>query len=119
MQWGDVTVMVPRVAHNLLLLSPVVHWGVLINTNAWYGCEEGIQTLGNEVFVYRKLYDPPTFALRELEEALRGVKCIHIHLRVRSWNPFPKVALKRSQKVDLGTCRSQGPIRSRALKAKG
>ena len=65
-----------------LLLSPVMHWAVLINTNAWYGCEEGIQTLVNEDFAHRKLCDPPTYASRELEEALRGVKCIHIHLRV-------------------------------------
>jgi hypothetical protein len=79
---ANVTVMVPRVAQTLLLLSPVMHWGVLINTNGGYGCEEGIQTLGSEVFAYRKLCDPPTYASRELEEALRGVKCIHIHLRV-------------------------------------
>jgi hypothetical protein len=79
---GNVAVMVPRVAQTLLLLSPVMHWGVLINTNGGYGCEEGIQTLGSEVFAYRKLCDPPTYASRELEEALRGVKCIHIHLRV-------------------------------------
>ena len=72
--------MVPRVAQTLLLLSPVMHWAVLINTNAWYGCEEGIQTLGNEVLEHRKLCDPPTYASRELEEALRGVKCIHIDL---------------------------------------
>ena len=79
----NVTVMVAGFAQDLyLLLSPVMHWGVLINTNARYGCEEGIQTLGNEVFAYRKLCDPPTYASRELEEALRGVKCIHIHLRV-------------------------------------
>ena len=59
-----------------------MHWGVLINTNAWYGCEEGIQTLISEVFEHRKLCDPPTYASREVEVALPGVKCIHIHLRV-------------------------------------
>ena len=79
---GNVTVMAPAFAQNLLLLSPVMHWAVLINTNAWYGCEDGIQTLISEVFAYRKLCDWPTYASRELEEALRGVKCIHIHLRV-------------------------------------
>ena len=72
--------MVPRVAQTLLLLSPVMHWAVLINTNAWYGCEDGIQTLISEVFAYLKLCDWPTYASRELEEALRGVKCIHIDL---------------------------------------
>ena len=114
---GNVAVMVPRIALNLLLLSPVMHWAVLIDTNARYGCEEGIQTLGNEVFAYCKLCDPPTYASRELEEALRGVKCIHIHLRV-FLEPIPKVSLKRSQKVDLGTGRSQGPICSPSLEAK-
>ena len=79
---ANVAVMAPGFALNLLLLSPVMHWAVLINTNARYGCEEGIQTLISEVFAYRKLCDPPTYASRELEQALRGVKCIHIHLRV-------------------------------------
>ena len=27
-------------SERLLLLSPVMHWGVLINTNGWYGYEE-------------------------------------------------------------------------------
>ena len=79
---ANVTVMVPGFAMNLFLLSPVMHWAVLINTNAWYWCDDGIQTLVNEGFAHRKLCDPPTYASRELEEALRGVKCIHIHLRV-------------------------------------
>ena len=74
--------MVAGFAQDLLLLSPVMHWGVLINTNGGHGCEEGIQTLVSEVFACRKLCDPPTYASRELEEALRGVTCIHIHLRV-------------------------------------
>ena len=79
---GNVTVKPPGSAQTLLLLSPVMHWAVLINTNAWYWCDDGIQTLVNEGFAHRKLCDPPTYASRELEEALRGVKCIHIHLRV-------------------------------------
>ena len=54
--------MAPGFAQNLLLLSPVMHWGVLINTNDGYGCEEGIQTLVSEVFAYRKLCDPYTYA---------------------------------------------------------
>ena len=70
---ANVAVMAPGFALNLLLLSPVMHWAVLMNTNARHGCEEGIQTLGNEVFAYRKLCDPPTYASRELEEALQGV----------------------------------------------
>ena len=37
---GDVTVMAPGFAQNLFLLSPALHWAVLINTNDWYGCEE-------------------------------------------------------------------------------
>ena len=115
---ANVTVMAPRVAQTLLLLSPVMHCAVLINTNAWYGCEEGIQTLVNEVFAYRKLCDPPTCASREVEVALWGVNIIHIDIMVFKI-PFTKVSLKRSQKVDLGRCRSQGPIRSPGLEAKG
>ena len=79
---GDVTVMAPGFAQNLFLLSPALHWAVLINTNAWYGCEEGIQTLGNEVFEHHKLCDPPTYASREVEVALRGVNIIQIDIRV-------------------------------------
>ena len=95
---------------------------MLINTNGGYGCEDGIQTLISEVFAYRKLCDPPTFASREVEVALRGVNIIHIDIRVFILYlgvPFPKVSLKRSQKVDLGRCRSQGPIQSPGLEAKG
>ena len=33
---ADVTVMAPGFALALLLLSPVMHWGVLINTNATF-----------------------------------------------------------------------------------
>jgi hypothetical protein len=79
---ANVTVMVPRVAQTLLLLSPVMHWAVLINTNAWYGCEEGIQTLTMRVFAHRKLCDPPTYASREVDVARRGVNIIHIDIRV-------------------------------------
>ena len=61
---GNVAVMVPAFAHNLLLLSPVIHWGVLINTNDGHGCEEGIQTLTIKVFAYHKLCDAYTYASR-------------------------------------------------------
>ena len=37
---ADVTVMVPGFGRDLFLLSPALHWAVLINTNGWYGCEE-------------------------------------------------------------------------------
>ena len=37
---GNVAVMAPGFAQNLFLLSPALHWAVLINTNGWYGCEE-------------------------------------------------------------------------------
>ena len=79
---ANVAVMAPGFALNLLLLSPVMHWAVLIDTNARYGCEEGIQTLISEVFAYRKLCDPPTCASREVEVALWGVNIIHIDIMV-------------------------------------
>ena len=37
LHWPNVTVMVPGLHINLFLLSPVMQWAVLINTNAWYG----------------------------------------------------------------------------------
>ena len=60
----NVAVKAPRFALALLvlLLSPVMHWAVLINTNGGYGCEDGIQTLISEVFAYRKLCDSYTYA---------------------------------------------------------
>ena len=64
---ADVTVMAPAFSLTLLLLSPVMHWGVLINTNGGYGCEEGIQTLISEVFAHRKLCDAYTYAWRGSE----------------------------------------------------
>ena len=75
---ADVTVMAPGFAQNLLLLSPVMHWGVLINTNAWYGCEEGIQTLISEVFAHRKLCDAYTYASRGSGAFVHTPEVIHI-----------------------------------------
>ena len=66
MQKANVTVMVPGFAMNLFLLSPVMHWAVLINTNAWYGCEElKSRSRGRVVnatnFVSRRAYIQVTF----------------------------------------------------------
>ena len=47
--------------------SPVIHWGVLINTNDGHGCEEGIQTLVSEVFAHLKLCDAYMYASRGSE----------------------------------------------------
>ena len=74
---GDVTVMAPAFALGLLLLSPVIHWGVLINTNGGYGCEEGTQTLGSEVFAHRKLCDAYTYASRGSEAPIFTPKAIN------------------------------------------
>ena len=75
---ANVTVMAPRVALNLLLLSPVMHWAVLIKTNAWYGCEEGIQTLTTEVFAHRKLCDAYMYASRGSGAFVHTPEVIHI-----------------------------------------
>ena len=75
---ADVTVMAPGFALALLLLSPVMHWGVLINTNAWYGCEEGILTLTMEVFAPRKLCYAYTYASRGSGAFVHTPEVIHI-----------------------------------------
>ena len=74
---ANVTVMVAGFAQDLLLLSPVMHWGVLINTNGGYGCEEGTQTLGSEVFAHRKLCDAYTYASRGSEAPIFTPKAIN------------------------------------------
>ena len=111
--------MAPGFALALLLLSPVMHWGVLINTNAWYGCEEGILTLTMEVFAPRKLCYAYTYASRGSGAFVHTHQKSFISPQGVQQPPLVKVSLKRSQKVDLGRCRSQGPIRSLGLEAKG
>ena len=69
--------MAPGFAQTLLLLSPVMHWAVLINTNGGYGCEEGIQTLISEVFAYRKLCDSYTYAPRGSGAVVHTPEVIH------------------------------------------
>ena len=54
-----------------------MHWAVLINTNGGYGCEDGIQTLISEVFAYRKLCDPYTYAPRGSEAVVHTPEVIH------------------------------------------
>ena len=73
----NVAVMAPGFAQTLLLLSPVMHWAVLINTNGGYGCEEGIQTLISEVFAYRKLCDSYTYAPRGSGAVVHTPEVIH------------------------------------------
>ena len=119
---GNVTVMAPGFAQSLFLLSPALHWAVLINTNGWYGCEELRSRR------YKRVHIATNFASR-----------LRSH-RTDSEPPFTPnkpgiygttsytvaftdllylLDLERSQKVDLGTCRSQGPIRSLRLEGKG
>ena len=69
--------MAPAFALTLLLLSPVMHWGVIINTNGGYGCEEGMQTLISEDFAYRKLCDTYTYALRGSGTPIHTPRVIH------------------------------------------
>ena len=114
---ADVTVMVPGFALTLFLLSPALHWAVLINTNGWYGCEE-LKSAG-----YTRVRNATNFATCLKSSALT----LRVHSHPTNLTPF-LIAFKdllepadsdRSQKVDLGRCKSQGPIRSPGLEAKG
>ena len=115
---GDVTVMVPGFATNLFLLSTAMHWAVLINTNAWHGCEElksrrykrlRIATnIATRIRSRRAGSEPPFTPYKPA-----------IYLFTAITDPLYLLDLERSQKVDLVTCRSQGPIRSLRLEVKG
>ena len=114
---GNVTVMVPGFAHNLFLLSPALHWAVLINTNAWYGCEELKSRR------YGRVRNATNFATR-LRSGRADVqppfRCEPNALLFTAFtDPLYLLDLERSQKVDLETYRFQGPIRSLSLEGKG
>ena len=96
-----------------------MQWAVLINTNGWYGCEElKSRRYGRVVnatnFVSRRrsrqAYIQVTFWCEQkapLSTALTDT------------DPLRLLDLERSQKVDLGTYRFSGPIRSLRLEGKG
>jgi hypothetical protein len=77
MHWADVTLKGTSISETLLLLSPAMHWGVLINTNGGYGREEGMQTLISENFAYRKLCDAYTYASRGSGTPIHTPRVIH------------------------------------------
>ena len=114
---ANVTVMVPGLHINLFLLSPALYLAVLINTNAWYGCEElKSRSRGRVVnatnFVSRRrsrrAYIQVTFCCEQKAPLFTAFT-----------DPLRLLDLERSQKVDLGTYRFQGPIRSLRLEGKG
>ena len=113
---ADVRLKGTSFSEGLLLLSPVMHWGVLINTNGWYGCEELKSACSTRV------RNATNFATCLKSSALT----LRVHSHSTNLTPF-LIAFKdlleqadsdRSQKVDLGRCRSQRPIRSPGLEAK-
>ena len=90
-----VTVMVPASSVTLVLLSRATQPAVLINTNAWYWCEDGIQTLVNEGFAHRKLCDPPTYIhiIEECEmHSYPPVTTTGRVLGQGEWIPYPGVS---------------------------
>ena len=108
--------MVPGFARALFLLSPALHWAVLINTNAWYGCEELNSRSTKRVF------DATNFAMHLRRRRLSVQLFFHTRSQALIFTAFKGLLvlldLERSQKVDLGTYRFQGPIRSLSLEGK-
>ena len=74
---ADVRLKGTSISDTLLLLSPAMHWGVLINTNGGYGREEGMQTLISEDFAYLKLCDSYTYAPRGSGAIVHTPEVIH------------------------------------------
>ena len=114
---GDVTVMTPAFAHNLFLLSPALHWAVLINTNGWYGCEE------LNSWRYGRVLNATNFVTRIRHRRVDVLPIFHTSDRAPLFTAFKEPLylqdLERSQKVDLGMYRFQGPIQSLSLEGKG
>ena len=104
-------------ADTLFLLSPATHWAVLINTNGWYGYEELKSRR------YGRVRNATNIAGRRRSrraDVQRTFGCEQkAPLFTAFTDPLYLLDLERSQKVDLGTCRSQGPIRSLRLEGKG
>ena len=115
-QKADSRLRVCTFAEVVLLLSPVMYWAVLINTNGWYGYEE-LRSGWYMRYLHVTNFERRLRTLRALAEPLFTAQLPDpsLHSLQRS-NVLAD--LERSQKVDLGTCRSQGSIRSLSLEAK-
>ena len=114
---ADLRLRVRTFAEGVLLLSPASHWAVLINTNGWYGYEE----LKSDWYM-RYLFTSQTlsavYVRFERSPNLCSQPNFQVPLFIASKDPMYWLDLERSQKVDLGSCRSQGPNRSRSLEVK-
>ena len=90
---------------------------MLINTNGWHGCEE----LNSRS--PKRVRNATNFAMRlrsARADAQRPFRCEkNAPFFIAFKDLLGLLDLERSQKVDLGTCRSQGPIRSLRLEGKG
>ena len=113
----DVTVMAPAFAQTLFLLSPALHWAVLIYTNGWYGCEE----LKSRRLL--RVSNATNFATRLRRRRVNTQPFFHTSSQPPIFTAFKGLGnlldLERSQKVDLGMYRFQGPIQSLSLEGKG
>ena len=113
---GDVRLKGTSISERVFLLSPATHWAVLINTNGCHGCKE----LNSRS--PKRVRNATNFATR-----LRSGRAdIQRPFRCEKNAPFftafkdllGLLDLERSQKVDLGRCRSQGPNPSLSLEGK-
>ena len=89
----------------------------LINTNGWYGCEELKSRR------YGRVIDATNFASRLRSRRRTCERTFWCEQKALLFTVFKDLLylldLERSQKVDLGMYRFQGPIRSLRLEGKG
>ena len=97
-------------------LSPATHWAVLINTNGCHGCEELNSRSAKRVRNATNFATRLRSARADIQRPFRGVKNAPFFIAFKDL--LALVDLERSQKVDLGTCRSQGPNPSLSLEGK-
>ena len=76
-QEADVSVIVPTCAQLVLLLSPALLWGVLINSVGAHRCDEFRQTLVNGFRAHHKLCDPSTYASLAFGDTVQTPQSIH------------------------------------------
>ena len=110
---GDVTLKGTSFSERVFLLSPATHWAVLINTNGCHGCEELNSRSAKRVRNATNFATRLRSARADIQRPFRGVKNAPFFIAFKDL--LALLDLERSQKVDLGTCRSQGPNPSLSL----
>ena len=89
---------------------------VLIHTNGCHGCEELNSRSAKRVRNATNFATRLRSARADIQRPFRGVKNAPFFIAFKDL--LALLDLERSQKVDLGTCRSQGPNPSLSLEGK-